>query len=228
MKRIYRIIPTLTALLLAAALAACGDSQTQSSSSQTSAFREEAEPESVASSLPQAAQPDEQEKTPRVLVAYFSATGNTRNVAQQLEAVLGAELYEILPQEPYTEANLDYNSEDCRANQEQNDPDARPAISGTPEDPGQYDQVFLGYPIWWGQAPKILYTFLESCDFGDAVIVPFCTSGSSSIGSGAEALQELAPDADWLPGQRFGGDASREKVAAWVESLGLDKLNPAE
>ena len=97
MKRIYRIIPTLTALLLAAALAACGDSQTQSSSSQTSAFREGAEPESVASSLPQAAQPDEQEKTPRVLVAYFSATGNTRNVAQQLEAVLGAELYEILP-----------------------------------------------------------------------------------------------------------------------------------
>ena len=100
-------------------------------------------------------------------------------------------------------------------------PAARPAVSGVLENPDSYDIVFLGYPIWWGQAPKILYTFLESYDFGDAAIVPFCTSGSSGIGSSADGLQELAVNAQWLEGQRFSGSASESTVAAWVEDLDL-------
>ena len=124
---------------------------------------------------------------------------------------------------PYTDEDLNYSNDSCRANQEQNDPAARPAITGTLENPEDYDVVFLGYPIWWGQAPKVIYTFLESCDFGDATIVPFCTSGSSGIGSSADGLQELTENAQWLDGQRFSSGASQDDVAQWVDSLGLNR-----
>ena len=160
-------------------------------------------------------------QTPQVLVAYFSATGNTASVAAELQTVLDASLFEIVPELPYTSEDLDYNNDSCRANQEQNDPDARPAISGTLEDPQTYDVIFLGYPIWWGQAPKILYTFLEQYDFSGKTIVPFCTSGSSDIGASAEPLAALEPDATWLDGQRFAADASAESIADWVETLDL-------
>lgn len=104
---------------------------------------------------------------------------------------------------------------------EQNDPNARPALSGTLEHPEDYNVVFLGYPIWWGQAPKVICAFLESCDFGDATIIPFCTSGSSGIGGSLEELQALAPNARWLDGQRFDSGADQNEVAQWVDSLGL-------
>ncbi len=161
----------------------------------------------------------------KVLVAYFSATNNTENVANHLKDILSADLYEITPETPYTAADLDYNS-DCRANREQNDASARPAISGGAEDMEQYDVIFLGYPIWWGQAPKIISTFLESYDLSGKTIVPFCTSGSSGIGSSATNLHSLASSATWMDGQRFGGGASRSTVEAWVNGLGLT-LTPA-
>ncbi|SCI75807.1 Endoglucanase precursor [uncultured Flavonifractor sp.] len=157
----------------------------------------------------------------RVLVAYFSATGNTENVAGHLEAVLDADLYEIVPQEPYTSADLNYSSANSRAEREINDPSARPAISGGVDNMEDYDVVFLGYPIWWGQTPKIVYTFLESYDFDGKTIVPFCTSASSGIGSSATNLHDLAPDANWLSGQRFGGGASLSAVESWVNGLDL-------
>ena len=161
-----------------------------------------------------------------VLVAYFSATGNTENIAGHLAAILVADIYEIIPEVPYTDADLDYRNSDCRANQEQNDPAARPVITGSVENMDDYEVIFLGYPIWWGDAPKIISTFLESYDFEGKTIVPFCTSGSSSIGSSADGLEALAGGAAWLDGQRFSGSASRETVQQWVDSLGLD-LNPA-
>ncbi|WP_325199985.1 flavodoxin [Oscillibacter sp.] len=161
----------------------------------------------------------------KVLVAYFSATNNTENVANHLKDILSADLYEITPETPYTAADLDYNS-DCRANREQNDAGARPAISGRVEDMELYDVIFLGYPIWWGQAPKIISTFLESYDLSGKTIVPFCTSGSSGIGSSATNLHFLAGSATWLDGQRFSGGASRSTVEAWVNGLGLT-LTPA-
>ena len=128
--------------------------------------------------------------------------------------------------DPYTEEDLDYSNSNCRARQEQDDPDARPEISGIVENFNDYEAVFIGHPIWWGDAPKIISTFLESYDFEGKTIVPFCTSGSSSIGSSADGLEALAGGAAWLDGQRFSGSASRETVQQWVDSLGLD-LNPA-
>ena len=157
----------------------------------------------------------------RVLVAYFSATGNTENIAGHLEAVLDADLYEIVPQNPYTSADLNYNNSDSRASREQNDADARPAISGSVDNMEDYDVVFLGYPIWWGQAPKTVYTFLENYNFEGKTIVPFCTSGSSGIGSSATNMHDLAPDANWLSGQRFSGSADSSAIESWVDGLDL-------
>lgn len=162
----------------------------------------------------------------KVLIAYFSATNNTEAIANHLDAILDADLYEITPETPYTSADLNYSSDSCRANREQNDASARPAISGGVENMEQYDVVFLGYPIWWGQAPKIISTFLESYDLSGKTIVPFCTSGSSGIGSSATNLHSLAGTATWLAGQRFSGGASRSTVESWVNGLGLT-LTPA-
>lgn len=155
-------------------------------------------------------------------MAYFSATGNTEHIAEYLQAILDADLYEIVPEVPYTSADLDYTNSSSRSQVEGRDPDARPAISGSVEDLEAYDVIFLGYPIWNGQAPKIISTFLESYDFAGKTIVPFCTSGSSGIGSSARNVEGLTSGATWLDGQRFAGTASREAVEQWVDALGLE------
>lgn len=160
-----------------------------------------------------------------ILIAYFSATNNTESIANHLNAVLHADLYEIVPEVPYTSADLNYNT-DCRANREQHDPNARPAISGSAENMAQYNIVFVGYPIWHGQAPKIISTFLEAYDFSSKTIVPFCTSGSSGIGSSATNLHTLAPGATWLDGRRFSGSASRSDMETWVNGLDLPAQIP--
>ncbi|CUP73970.1 flavodoxin [Anaerotruncus colihominis] len=154
------------------------------------------------------------------LVAYFSATGTTRPLAEYAAVILNADLYEIVPAEPYTDADLDYYS-GGRADQEQDDPDARPAISGSVADMEQYDTVLLGYPIWHGQAPRIISAFLESYDFTGKTIVPFCTSHSSGIGSSDDNLRPLAPGAHWLEGTRFAGDSTKEEMEMWINDLGL-------
>lgn len=159
----------------------------------------------------------------RTLVAYFSATNNTENVANHIAGILDAAVYEIVPETPYTSADLNYNDSSSRANREQNDSTARPAISGTVENIAQYDVIFLGYPIWYGQAPKIVSTFLEQYDLDGKAIVPFCTSGSSPIGSSADNLHALAPGANWFDGRRFSGSASQETVENWVNGLNLPK-----
>ena len=175
------------------------------------------------SKLPDHPTTDSGEET-EVLIAYFSATNNTEGIASHLDAILDADLYEIMPELPYTAADLNYNS-DCRANDEQNDPSARPAISGSVDSMEKYDVIFLGYPIWWGQAPKIISTFLESYDLSGKTIVPFCTSGSSGLGSSATNLHGLASNATWLDGQRFSGSASRSTVESWVNGLDLPTQN---
>ena len=228
MKRLFPILTTLTLLL---GLAACGQAGTQSDPGQsqvqqegTSSVGEPSAPGQSAppaSSTPEAGESGEEAAEGSVLVAYFSATGNTEGIARHLQSVLDADLYEIVPEVPYTDEDLNYRNDDCRANQEQNDSAARPAITGALEHPEDYDVVFLGYPIWWGQAPKVIYTFLESCDFGDATIVPFCTSGSSGISGSLDDLHALAPEAAWLDGQRFSSGAGQDEVAQWVDGLGL-------
>lgn len=139
----------------------------------------------------------------RILIAYFSATGNTEAIAEHLHAILAADLYEIVPQEPYTAADLNYNNSRSRSQTERRDPNARPAVSGSVENMADYEVIFLGYPIWNGQAPRIISTFLEGYDLAGKTIVPFCTSGSSGMGSSAANLHSLASEAHWLSGERF-------------------------
>ncbi len=153
--------------------------------------------------------------TGKVLVAYFSATGTTRRVAEMLAQAVEGDLGEIRPAQPYTSADMNYTSTDCRANREQNDPDARPEMAEAPADLESYDTIFLGYPIWWGRAPKIMLTFLESGDFGGKTLIPFCTSGSSGFTGSDSLLREAAPDAIWREGARFSSGATAEEVARW-------------
>ena len=139
----------------------------------------------------------------KTLVVYFSCTGTTELVAEYITEILGADSYRIVPEDPYTEADLAYYT-NGRADQEQNDPDVRPAISGGVENMDEYDTIILGYPIWHGQAPRIISTFLESYDFSGKTIVPFCTSHSSGIGSSADNLHVLCADSTlWMEGRRF-------------------------
>ncbi|MCI8553681.1 MAG: aldo/keto reductase [Clostridiales bacterium] len=156
----------------------------------------------------------------KTLVAYFSCTGTTERLAQYAADILTADLYPIVPEIPYTEEDLAYGT-DSRADREQRDPDCRPAISGSIPSMAEYDTVLLGYPIWHGQAPKILFTLLESDDFAGKRIIPFCTSHSSGIGSSAASLRPLSPNAIWAEGKRFSAQASRSELAAWLDDLGL-------
>lgn len=158
----------------------------------------------------------------RALVVYFSCTNTTKGVAEHIASVTESGMYRIEPEEPYASADLNYNNSSSRANREQNDPSARPAIAGSLENLSDYDIVFLGYPIWWGKAPKIIFTFLESYDFAGKTIVPFCTSHSSGIGSSDTDLHALAAQATWMQGRRFGGNASESDVREWIESLNLN------
>lgn len=158
----------------------------------------------------------------KVLVAYFSATHTTQGVAEKIADGLNADLYEIVPEQPYTDADLNYNDNNSRSTLEMADASVRPAISGSVENMDQYDVVFIGYPIWWGEAPRILSTFVESYDFSGKTIVPFCTSGGSGIGSSASNLEQLTSGAVWLSGQRLKSSDSEETIMEWVNGLGLD------
>lgn len=164
---------------------------------------------------------EKEEKTmeQKILVVYFSATGTTRPLAEYAADILNADLYEIIAAEPYTDADLAYYT-GGRADQEQNDPSARPGISGSVEDLAQYDTILLGYPIWHGQAPRIISTFLESYDFSGKTIIPFCTSHSSGAGSSADNLHSLCSDtANWMDPARFAGGTSKEEIAAWLDTM---------
>ena len=154
----------------------------------------------------------------RTLVVYFSATGTTRAVAERAAEALGADLHEILPADPYTAEDLAYYT-DGRCDREQADPNARPAIANTVDNLAQYDRILLGYPIWHGQAPRILSTFLEQYDLTGKTIAPFCTSASSGIGSSAVNLHALAPQASWLDGRRFGANPSDDDLQSWLRGL---------
>ena len=176
------------------------------------------------------AAPSSEESQPRetepeeggVLVVYFSATGNTEAVAQTIGDTLGADLYEIVPEDPYTEDDLNWNVPDSRVNAEHEDPSSRPAIAGGVPDLSGYDTIFIGYPLWWRQAPPIVWNFVETADLAGKTVIPFCTSMSDPIGSSADTLADMAPDAAWLDGQRFGENLDASSVAQWVESFGLE------
>lgn len=156
------------------------------------------------------------------LVVYFSCTGTTKGVAEQIAGLAGADTWRIVPETAYTSEDLNYNNSSSRANREQNDPSARPAISGKCENITAYDVIFLGYPIWWGKAPKILFTFLENHGLSGKTVVPFCTSHSSGIGSSDTDLHSMAPQATWKQGRRFNRNETKETIMNWIQSMDLN------
>ena len=161
------------------------------------------------------------EQTPAstVLVAYFSATGTTRGVAEKIAALTGADLAEIVPVQPYTSEDLNYHDRTTRASAEQNELSVRPEIAADIPLAG-YTTVYLGYPIWWGQAPRILSTFVEGHDFTGITVIPFCTSGSSDIGQSDDTLAAQAGSGTWLQGRRFPGDVPEDELRAWIHETG--------
>lgn len=231
-----KTIAILLSFAMIFALAACGNSagqtenpsaaETQPVETNDNAQEEDSTVQDTESVDTTETQPAESEATEeqgaRILVAYFSATNTTEGVAEHIANGLNAELYEIVPEDPYTDADLNYNDNNSRSTVEMKDPSSRPAISGSVEDMEQYDIVFIGYPIWWGEAPRIVSTFMESYDFAGKTIVPFCTSGGSGVGSSASNLEQLTGGATWLDGHRLNGDDSQDTIMEWVDGLGLD------
>ena len=157
----------------------------------------------------------------KTLIAYFSASGVTARLAKTLAEATGGDLYEIKPQIPYTEADLNWNNPQSRSTVEMNDRASRPAIAVAVKDISWYSTVFVGFPIWWYEAPRIIQTFLESYDLSGKKIVPFATSGGSDMGNTAAILQASCPAAKVLAGKRWRSAASAAELSAWVDSLGL-------
>ena len=228
-----RIINAVLVLLLMLSLCACSDTDRENNtSSENNQNAEEAvtpEPEKnnasgsqITSDSTTDTQQTSQKDETSVLVVCFSATGNTMAIADMIAEILAADRFEIVPLEAYSKADLDYNS-DCRANREQNDDSARPGFVGTIDSVEQYDVIFLGYPIWWGKLPKIMYTFLEQYNFSGKTIIPFCTSGSSGNKTSVKEIRSLLPDAKVNDGRRFASKTKKETIQKWLDELDLPK-----
>ena len=155
----------------------------------------------------------------KTLVAFFSASGTTRRVAEKLAAATGSDLYEIKPAVPYTSADLDWQDKHSRSSVEMNDPASRPELADHDANLENYERIFLGFPIWWYTAPHIIRTFLESYDFTGKTIVLFATSGSSGIGKTGKELASSCPGAKIIEGRMLNGNPSEAELKKWVESL---------
>lgn len=153
----------------------------------------------------------------KVLVAYFSATETTRGLAENLATAIGADLFRIVPKIPYSDADLDWTNKTSRTTMEMNNRECRPEIAGRIKDMAQYHVVFVGFPVWWYREPSIIDTFMESYDFGGKTVVPFATSGGSSIGDAGKNMQKLAPDAVVERGRRLDTDMSGLELQKWAK-----------
>ena len=159
----------------------------------------------------------EEHENASVLVVYFSTDDTVKAAALTAADALEADVFEVVPEQPYTDADLAYYT-DCRADKEQADSSARPGIAVWPESLEQYDVIFVGYPIWHGQAPRILYTLFEGIDVSGKTIIPFCTSASSGAGSSAGNLEKAAKGGNWLKATRINNHSTAEQIQAWALS----------
>lgn len=207
-------ISMITVICLLFSLTACGAGSGTDSNPEPSATQPQAETPPTEPSV------EPTEEAAKTLVVYFSATGNTKAVAEEILRLTGADLYEIVPADPYTAEDLNYNNDSCRANQEMKDASARPAIGSEAIDISAYDTVFLGYPIWWGTAPRIIHTFLDMYDLSGKTVLPFCTSGSSGISQSVSDIRAAEPDADVRDGLRASG-ADDSSIASWISDNGI-------
>ena len=168
-------------------------------------------------------EPEQPSDSSRVLVAYFSATGNTESVANTIADLTGGDLFEITPADPYTSDDLNWTDENSRVVYEYENPEARDVelAEDTVDNWDEYDVVFIGYPIWWGIAAWPVNSFVEANDFTGKTVIPFCTSSSSGLGQRGDLLEELAGTGNWLEGQRFRGNTSEAEIQTWLDSLEL-------
>lgn len=194
-------ISVLAAVLLAFGLAACGNNAAQATNDISSEVTES---------------PEENGGT---LVVYFSATGTTKGVAEKIAGITGADTYEIKAAQEYTDADLNWNDSSSRSTKEQNDSSARPEIGSDAVSLDGYTTIYIGYPIWWGEEPRIMDTFVESHSFDGITMIPFCTSSSSGIGRSGQNLADNAGTGTWLDGKRFGAGASEDEIRSWIEGL---------
>lgn len=155
----------------------------------------------------------------KILIAYFSATGTTARAAEKLANVTGGEIYAIVPAQPYISSDLAWNDKQSRSSVEMNDSKSRPAIKGKKENIADYDAIFIGYPIWWDLAPRIINTFIESHDLKGKTIIPFATSGGSTLSGSAAALKKAYPALDWKEG-RLLNRVDEKSIRAWIDKLG--------
>ena len=204
-----KIIALLIAALLVFGLTACGGGA--ESAEENAAETTESSSEETAAEEPQT--------DTGVLVVYFSATGTTKGVAEKIVSLTGADLYEIKAAQEYTAEDLDWNDSDSRTTHEQNDPSVRPEIGSDPVSLEGYSTIYIGFPIWWGEEPRIMDTFVESYDFDGITMIPFCTSSSSGIGMSGKNLESNAGSGKWLDGERFSGSVSEDELQTWIEGL---------
>ena len=222
----------LTALLLSVvlvlSLAACGSANKPASSTtqpETSVPTEQptTEPSESSSTAPAESEPETQPETGKTLVVYYSASGNTERVAKDIAEAAGADLFEIVPTEVYTNDDLDWTNPDSRVSREHDDESLRDVPLTTTEVPDwdSYDTVFIGYPIWWGIAAWPVDTFVKNNDFTGKTVIPFATSSSSGMGQSGSLLADMAGTGEWQEGQRFSSGVSSDDVQSWVNGLGL-------
>lgn len=237
-----RKISILAAILLTIGLTACGNNDSQVSADATQNMQTESSVETenannteeaeqiVASedasnttdeiaeeaSLEETGSPNEDGG---VLVVYFSATGTTKGVAEKIAEITGADTYEIKAAQEYTDADLNRNDSNSRSTKEQNDSSVRPEIGSEAVSLDGYSTIYIGYPIWWGEEPRIMDTFVENYSFDGITMIPFCTSSSSGIGRSGQNLADNAGSGTWLDGKRFGAGASEDEIRSWIEGL---------
>ncbi|MBQ7065091.1 MAG: flavodoxin [Firmicutes bacterium] len=235
-----RLIALLAAVLLVIGIAACGStgdtgsvkddsskaapaesSKQPAAEDSSAASKAEAESSAVESSaVPEDSTPvDSAVDHSDVLVVFFSATGTTKGVAEKIAGLTNADLYEITAKEPYSSADLNYNDRNSRSTKEQNDKNARPEIGSEDLSLEGYTTIYLGFPIWWGEEPRILDTFVEKYSFEGITLIPFCTSASSGIGRSGPNMEALAGSGTWLDGKRFGGNVSEADLQSWIDGL---------
>ena len=221
MKKIFAIIVCLTMVLT---LAACGETPTENiEPADNSEAENTAEPAEDVPESPEEIPAEPPAEGGKTLVVYYSATNNTEAVAGYIADATGADTFELIPTEPYTSADLDWTDRDSRVSREHDDESLRTVEleNAVPDNWGDYDTVFIGYPIWWGEASWVLDGFIAANDFTGKTVIPFCTSSSSGLGESGELLEEAAGTGNWLEGQRFRSSASEDDVKDWVAGLEL-------
>ena len=206
----------LLALGMMAAAVGCSASQEEQQNQNNSSVQEDTKTEETNTEETDTAEG-------KTLVAYYSATGNTKAVAEMIAETLGADTFEITPAEPYTSEDLNWTDDSSRVSQEYSDPSLRTVelTADTVENWESYDTVFIGYPIWWGIAAWPVDSFVSANDFTGKTVIPFCTSSSSGLGESGQLLEELAGSGDWQEGQRFRSGADEADVSKWLEDIGM-------